>query len=1207
MLCGVEMVSATGQPTYYTSSEENATTTEPETYYAKYEPGRDGKAGTLTLNGLNYSGEKQGIYAEGDLNIAVNGTNTVEVTNENNGGSRHGIYVKGNLTIEGTNRYTDRLSVSSKTGISICADNDIGTETLTIRQATIEASNDSQIYDCIHAGCIVNIEKATVRVETSKDGFYVFPVTNAAINISEDSHVILIKQDTSTNCFSKIPNIAAAYQYRTAIDGTWNSKIAGEKITDAENKGSYLEIRFGHTHCVCGGIHQSIGDHTTENEVTFIAWNNANSLPNAPGNYYLTDNVTLTSAEKYLDEFTKNERYCGWEAPDGVVLCLNGHSITMANPQETQGTNKDVDVIKVAGHFTMTDCTADNAQGTITHAVNTTSNEKYKGKGVKVLGGTFDMYGGTITGNTSNSDIGGSGVSVEGVSDTSKASVFNLYGGTITGNTATSGGGVHVRRIVWYGPSAFYMYGGSITNNTVDSNNASYGTGGGVYVSWTSKFVMSGGEISGNTANKFGGGVYASALARDNAYDASDRTAEIVVSGTAKIENNTVNSSANNVYLDSSTTAFETVSAALTIQGSLEGQIGVTAEAAAPVIVATGADPNTADYSNIITSDDSRYEIVRPTNDDTVLMLNGKGASQPSLEHKHCVCGAAHESVGDHTTENEVAFTAWNDTEAKSQYNNAADVTAANSLPSTTGNYYLTGNVTLKNLCKITGDEEITLCLNGYRILVNDQTPAGMDAAAIYTESTKPLTLTDCIGNAAIQYIGTDQDFHTGITTGKSKSALHMYHVTIEGFRKGYAVSNRGIFRMYSGAICHNKGVSGTAGVDNTGKFYMYGGTITDNQTGIENHISIELSGDIQITDNVRNLCIVKTNDDDDYVTIGASDLATTAKIGISTLPEPAEGSQVTVIKGGVTDDNAGCFYADDVQYSLIRSGSTLLLQKKGTLNPGTGSGSSGGGYYTPSTDVTTSGSTNSKVTSSSSTVQNETRSDASGKQETVAKVTVSAANQREILSQAKANKSKSIVIEVAKTAVRNGAKLELNLDKAFIQSILHDTEASLTIRTADGNKEISREKLKTLVAQTEGKTVTIDPEAVSPTDPAEPTDPEKPSDTLTPAQEKIVKGVENTGIDLRSQRTKNGNILLTWAKEKGYKVDYFEIYRSTKRSSGYGKKPFFRTPNGSWTKYLNTKNVKEGSTYYYRIRGVRVIEGKKYYTEYSTKAWRTI
>ena len=147
----------------------------------------------------------------------------------------------------------------------------------------------------------------------------------------------------------------------------------------------------------------------------------------------------------------------------------------------------------------------------------------------------------------------------------------------------------------------------------------------------------------------------------------------------------------------------------------------------------------------------------------------------------------------------------------------------------------------------------------------------------------------------------------------------------------------------------------------------------------------------------------------------------------------------------------------------------------------------------------------------------------------------------------------------------------------------------------------ISREELKTLVEKAEGTTVTVDPAE------AEQAQPEQPADTLTPAQEKIVKGVENTNIDLRSQRTPGGNILLTWAKEKGYKVDYFEIYRSTKRSGGYGRKTFFRTPNGNWTKYLNTKNIKEGSTYYYKIRGVRIIDGKKYYTEYSTKAWRSV
>ena len=271
------------------------------------------------------------------------------------------------------------------------------------------------------------------------------------------------------------------------------------------------------------------------------------------------------------------------------------------------------------------------------------------------------------------------------------------------------------------------------------------------------------------------------------------------------------------------------------------------------------------------------------------------------------------------------------------------------------------------------------------------------------------------------------------------------------------------------------------------------------------------------------------------------------------------------------------------------------------TKNGSSGGSGSGGGYYTPSSAVTTSGSTSGKVTSSPTEVKRETKTDANGSSVTTATVTVSAANQREILRQAKANKSGEIVIKISQNDVKDAAKIALQLEKSFIEAVVTDTDAKLIIQTPDGERTFTQDELKKLAAEATDKIVTVDPAE------AEQAQPEQPADTLTPAQEKLVKGVENTNIDLRSQRTPGGNILLTWAKEKGYKVDYFEIYRSTKRSGGYGRKPFFRTPNGNWTKYLNTKNIKEGSTYYYKIRGVRIIDGKKYYTEYSTKAWRSV
>ena len=89
----------------------------------------------------------------------------------------------------------------------------------------------------------------------------------------------------------------------------------------------------------------------------------------------------------------------------------------------------------------------------------------------------------------------------------------------------------------------------------------------------------------------------------------------------------------------------------------------------------------------------------------------------------------------------------------------------------------------------------------------------------------------------------------------------------------------------------------------------------------------------------------------------------------------------------------------------------------------------------------------------------------------------------------------------------------------------------------------------------------------------------------------------------MESKLTKNKKILLSWTKSRGYKVDRFEIYRSVKKNSGYGKKAFFATGNGEVSIYLNTKNLRTGKTYYYKLRGVRIIDGEKYYTQWSNKA----
>jgi hypothetical protein len=127
--------------------------------------------------------------------------------------------------------------------------------------------------------------------------------------------------------------------------------------------------------------------------------------------------------------------------------------------------------------------TADMNGGSIT------GNSGNNAGGVNVYNGSFSLYSGDISGNTTSSDGGGVYVSL---------GTFNQSGGTISRKQVNQNGvGVYVAN-----NATFNQSGGDITNNTATGN------GGGVYViDAGSAFTQSGGDISNNTANE-GGGVY---------------------------------------------------------------------------------------------------------------------------------------------------------------------------------------------------------------------------------------------------------------------------------------------------------------------------------------------------------------------------------------------------------------------------------------------------------------------------------------------------------------------------------------------------------------------------------------------------------------------------------------------------------------------------------------------------------------------------
>ena len=225
-------------------------------------------------------------------------------------------------------------------------------------------------------------------------------------------------------------------------------------------------------------------------------------------------------------------------------------------------------------------------------------------------------------------------------------------------------------------------------------------------------------------------------------------------------------------------------------------------------------------------------------------------------------------------------------------------------------------------------------------------------------------------------------------------------------------------------------------------------------------------------------------------------------------------------------------------------------------------------------------------TTTSPTEVKVSEKINADGAKQKVVEVTVSADNQKEILKQAKDNKSGEIILVVSKDYVKDATKADIKLDKSFIDSLVKDTNAKLTVKTPFGDKTYTQDELKALSEAEDGSMITITIEKA-----------EEPADDAVKA-EKIAKAKKLTAsmkLMARTEKTAKKNIKVTVKtnsettasikelKDLGYTVKY-RYYRSAKKAAGY-KSAVTKTSKS----YINTAGTK-GKMYYYKAQ-VRVYD----------------
>jgi len=638
-----------------------------------------------------------------------------------------------------------------------------------------------------------------------------------------------------------------------------------------EGKGLYIgKVEGIRTACaVCAGAYDKC-EHTQ-----LVEYLGVSSLPVQSGYYYLADNISLEEQ---------------WTIAEGVeiVLDLNGKTIESAKRAIGMNEASSLTITDSVGGGAILAKTevkdngmlinVNNAQailnlyaGTLDGSGVTNGNN---GAAINVSGSMY-MYGGTVIGATAVSGANGGAVRISnenaklellggtihgGRADRGGA-VFNngtvqMSGGDITGGNADNGGAI-------YNAGTLNMSGGTITGGTVSGQGSAIYNGGTVTVSdgtvirgqynnaavvyqkgEKALFEISGGVLDGmeaGTGAQMGAiTAWTGSIVTVNGGTIQGNPKSIYAySATVNIQSGTV--TGNQLYISGDATA-QAPSTIHVTGGEIPKEIylryGSANISGNPVMnglnfydenqkvtigtLTEGADvpvkalkyQNSVHPNYILTDVNALAYMHEATNTYDLSWVEGEGLyigmqEEPDDGKACALCAGAYENC---------------------KHEQRVEYTGITSLPTVSGYYYLTENITLQGQWSVPEGANIVLDLRGKTI----ESPK----RAIALNKAANLTITDSLGGGVIAAKTATKDNGMVLNVNNTGAVVTMYAGTLDGSgvtngNNGVAVNVAGTYKMYGGIIIGGKGATGgCVRVNNAAAvFEMYGGAIYGGKT----------------------------------------------------------------------------------------------------------------------------------------------------------------------------------------------------------------------------------------------------------------------------------------------------------------------------------------------------------------------------------------